>query len=255
MRKLVLVTLLSAGVIQSGAGCIFSSDDDDDDDGVPSDDGDDDGDDGGPGECGESFVGILYNPTWLCPEEAEDITFFAFPEGGNGSLDPDTFACDAVQPPDICYDPGTYDIEVVPENSAGDSFAPLFDVVTGGDGDLIETDFEFTNDGGFFQLAWTIEGLAPEDACAEGEEVEVSAIRLEDKSLKLVDSAPCTDGIATFPADAAGWPLGTYELDVVLVDADGMPQSEPGDIIEDELLFGDELRDLGDVDLLPVIEK
>jgi hypothetical protein len=85
--------------------------------------------------------------------------------------------------------------------------------------------------------------------------VEVSAILLEDKDLKLVDSAPCTDGIATFPLDAAGWPLGTYELSVVLVDADGMPQSEPGPILETELLYGDELVDLGTEDLLPVIEK
>jgi hypothetical protein len=253
MRKLVLVTLLSAGLIPAGTGCIFTSDDDDDD-GIPSDDGDDDGDDGDdgdPGVCGESFVGILYNPTWVCPDEADTVTFFAFPEGEDQPLAPDEFDCDATQPPDICYDPGSYDIEVLPENAAGDSFQSLFSVVDGVDGDLIEEDFEFTNDGGFFQVAWTLEGAEPADACEEGEVVDIVATLLEDPDLKLEASAPCLDGSAIVPADEAGWLLGTYELDVALLDAKGMPQTMPL-VIDDDLLFGDELRDLDTVDLLLV---
>ncbi len=107
MRKLVLGTLL-AGLMLAGSGCIISGDDDGDD-GI-GDGSDDGGDDGGIGRCGESFVGILYEPTWVCPPDAESITFTAFPDDGGGSLEPDNFDCAATQPPAICYDPGIYDI-------------------------------------------------------------------------------------------------------------------------------------------------
>jgi hypothetical protein len=246
MRKLVLVTLLSAGLIQGNAGCIISTDDDDDDDddGIPSDDGDD-----SSGECGVDPDGIVYTPTWTCPDDAETVEVFFWPEGSDQPLQPDTFECD--DEPIICFNPGSYTVEVVPGNGA-DSFASLTEEFSGVDGDDIEQHFEFTNDGGFFQLAWTLDGVAAEENCAEGEVVEVIAT-LEGKDLKLSDSAPCEDGSATFPEDPAGWPLGTYELDIALLDAKGMPQSMPL-VLDEDLLFGDELRDLGTEDISLVKE-
>ncbi len=250
MRKLVLGTYL-AGMVLAGSGCIFTSDDDDDGISDDGDDlGDDGGDDGGIARCGESFVGILYEPTWVCPPDAESITFTAFPDGETVSLTPDNFDCGEVQPPAICYDPGIYDIEILPEGGIGD-FAPQFDSLDGVDGDLFDGDYVFSDVGGFFALSWTIDGADPAKACEPGETISVTATLAGSKDKPFIDEdIPCEDGGATIPPGLDGWPVGTYTLDIALIDAKDVAISVP-EPFEEDIAFEGELFDLGTIDLLP----
>lgn len=250
MRKLVLGTLLT-GLMLAGSGCIFTSDDDDD--GVSDgSDGSDGGDDGGDGPCGASFVGILYQPTWECPPEADTITFTTFPDGSSTSLDPFTVNCDDLQPADICYDPGIYDIEVTPDGPVDGVFASQFDTIDGVDGDLFEPDFAFSQDGGFLDVSWTINGEDPATACVKGDTIEIVATLADDPGKPFIDDAiPCLDGSAIVPPDLDGWPVGEYTVDVVLVDAGGTAISEPFPLTDVFITFEGELSpDVGTVDLI-----
>jgi hypothetical protein len=238
MQRLVFHTLLAAGLIQSLAGCIISSDDDDD---VVVH---------GNHGSGDPSAGILWVPTWLCPPDADTITFFVTPVGETSPFE-DTFGCDETNPDAIAYDAGDYDIEALPESSIG-TFASLFDAtLSGNDGDLIDDiDFAFTQDGGFFDLTWTIDGLDPldPDACQPGDLIEVAS----EDDVDLVESFPCEDGTAIVPSDALGWPVGDYTIDITHIDENDVAISATV-VIDASILFPDELSpDLGDVDLPPL---
>jgi hypothetical protein len=250
MRKLVLGALLTS-LMLAGSGCIISSDDDEDD-GIG--DGGDGGDGGGDfvDECGDSFVGILYQPSWVCPPDADSIAFTAFPSDGSGAIESEPIACGDVQPANICYDPGIYDIEALPLGDIGD-FAPQFDSFDGVDGDLFEHDFVFSDVGGFFDVQWTVEGLDAADACNPGETIEVTATLASDPGKPFIDSdIPCDAGSAIVPADLDGWPLGEYTLDIALIDAGGKAISVPDPFSGVFIDFEGHLSpDVGTVDLLP----
>jgi hypothetical protein len=240
MTRLVLRALLAAGLIQGTAGCIISSDDDDDDVVVHGNHGS-----GDPGNSG-----ILWVPNWLCPPDAETITFFVTPDGETSPFE-DTYDCDDGNPDAIAYDAGSYTIEALPEGSIG-TFASLFDdTLTGNDGDLIEDiDFAFTQDGGFFDLAWTIDGLDPldPDACQPGDLIEVAS----EDDVDLVETFACEDGTAIVPPDALGWPVGDYTIDITQIDENDVAVSATV-VIDASILFPDELSpDLGAVDLPPL---
>lgn len=244
MQKLVLGTLLGASLGLSGSGCIVSSDDDDDD-------GVGDGGDDSSGACGASFDGILYNPTWLCPPTAVDIEIVAFPVGSAVSLTPDVFDCGEPQPPDICYDPGDYDIVVTPLGPDGE-YASQFAQIRAGDGDLVEDDFEFTQDGGFFDVAWTIDGDDPAIACAEIGAVtfEIGATAQSTGDL-FIHRVPCEDADTIAPDDLDGWPIDSYSVDILLADEADVAISDPPDIQGVFIDFADHLSpDLGTIDFV-----
>lgn len=249
MKNLVFASLAAAGLLQASSGCIFSSDDDDDD-GI-SDGGDDadggDGDDGGDG----SGDGILWVPDWICPPDAETITFFITEVGATTPIE-ETFGCDEIDPDAIAVNAGDYDVEALPEGTIG-PFASQFGSFDGIDGDLIEDlAFDFTQDGGFLDVAWTIQGEDPSTACAKGETVEVVATLLDDPGTPFIDSVPCEDGVAIIPVDdLLGWPIGEYTLDVVLIDAADVPLTEPYPVVDVFIDFADHLSpDVGTVDLV-----
>ena len=219
MQRLVFHTLLAAGLIQSLAGCIISSDDDDD---VVVH---------GNHGSGDPSAGILWVPNWLCPPDADTITFFVTPVGETSPFE-DTFGCDETNPDAIAYDAGDYDIEALPESSIGPFVSQFDDTLGGNNGDLIDDiDFVFTSDGGFFDIAWTIEGEDAETACADGDTVSVTGT-LDGVATPYIDEdIPCTDGAAFVPAGLDGWPIGDWVLDIALVDADGNAISEPDPIV------------------------
>jgi hypothetical protein len=249
MKNLVLATLLAAGLIQAGSGCIFTSDDDDDD--IRDDDGDGDGDDGddftdipiGGDHNSGGADGILWIPNWLCPPDAETITFFVTPVGASEGF-ADLYDCDDPNPDALAYDAGDYDIVALPEGSIGE-FADLFDDTLGGpDGTLIDDiDFAFTQDGGFFDLAWTT------DVCQPGDVVQVWA---EEDPTDVIDY-PCEDGVGLVPPDEVGWLIGDYAVNVVQLDETGAEVSVTTIIDPASIIFADELSpDLGTVDLVPL---
>ena len=234
MTRLVLRALLAAGLIQGTAGCIISSDDDDD---VVIH--------GNHGSGDPGNTGILWVPNWVCPPDAQTITFFVTPDGETSAFE-DLYDCDDPNPDAIAYDAGSYTIEALPEGSIG-TFASLFDdTLSGSDGDLIDDiDFVFTDDGGFFDLAWTIDTLDPLDGCEPGDLIEVASL----DDVDLVETFPCEDGSAIVPADALGWPVGDYTIDITQIDANDVAISATVEI-EASILFPDELSpDLGQVDL------
>lgn len=238
MRNLVLGTLLTAGLLQA-TGCIISSDDDDD--GIS--DGADDGGDG-------SGTGILFDPTWICPPDADTITFFATRVGGTTSID-ETFNCGETLPDAILYDAGDYTIEALPEGDIG-PFHSQFADIGGDDGQLIDdVDFVFPDDGGFFSVTWTIDGLDPVKSCADlgADSLAVDATFLDDPGLELVDEFPCEDGIGVTDIDPLGWPIGEYVLDISLVDSAGKAITDPNPVTKVFIDFADHLSDLGTVDV------
>ncbi|HWM87467.1 MAG TPA: hypothetical protein VNO33_16555 [Kofleriaceae bacterium] len=229
---------MTAGLLQA-TGCIISSDDDDD--GIS--DGADDGGDG-------LDPGILFAPTWICPPDADTITFFATPVGGSTSID-ETFNCDDPDPEPILYDADDYTIEALPEGTIGPFYSQFADI-GGVDGDLIDdVDFVFTDDGGFFTLTWTIDGLDPVKSCADlgADSLAVDATFVDDPGLELVDEFPCEDGIGVTDIDPLGWPIGEYVLDISLIDSAGVAITDPNPVTKVFIDFADHLSDLGTVDV------
>lgn len=225
MKKLVLGTLLLAGLSQALTGCIISSDDDNG---------------GGGGD------GILYRVTWACPPDADSITFTATDTASGASLSPDTFDC-ADGTADILYDAGSYDIDILPEGAAGD-FYDQVDSISGVDGDLIQADYDFTavGDNGFFALTWTLNGEDASTACDANATptlgVLVTLVGTGDGTDELFD---CVDG-----GDVTdSYPLGDYTIDVSARDDTNTAISEP-DPISTSLDFSDQLNDLGNIDLV-----
>ncbi|HTE50637.1 MAG TPA: hypothetical protein VK698_07200 [Kofleriaceae bacterium] len=228
MKKLVLGTLLTAGLLQAGTGCIISGDDDDDDVTV------DDGDDG--------VAGLLYEPSWLCPPDAETITINVVPVGSSTGFE-DNFDC-AVGEASIQLDAGSYDATITPEGSIG-TFLELTDSFDGNDGDLIAATYDtFPEDAGYFFLTWTIDGEDPAVACDELASAGVGVLST------LVGTADATDD--TFDCDAGQGlstevPIGDYTVEVSLLDQDelAIDSFEP---TTEAIDFGDQLNDLGDYD-------
>lgn len=219
MQRLVFHTVLAAGLIQSLAGCIISSDDDDD---VVVH---------GNHGSGDPGAGILWFPDWVCPPDAETITFFVTPVGETSAFE-DTYDCDDPRPDALAYDAGDYDVEALPEGSIGPFVSQTDDTLGGNDGDLIEDiSFVFTDTGGFFDIAWTIEGEDAATACADGDTVSVVGTLDGVATPYIDDNIPCTDGAAFVPLDPDGWPIGDWVLDIALVDADGNAISEPDPIV------------------------
>ena len=240
MSKLVLVSFSLAGLLQAGAGCIISADDDDD----VTDRGDGNTDDSGDTQ------GILYQPTWTCPPDADTITFTATPAGSSTSLLPDTFRC-AEATGDILYAEGDYDIDIQPDNEAGEAFLNQTDSVTGVDRDLVRATYIFPDSGGFFGLTWTIDGAEPTASCTElgADRLAVDAT-LVDTSELFTDEFPCEDGQGITDVEPAGWPIGEYVLDVSLVDATGTAISDASPISGVSIDFGDHLSSIGTVDFV-----
>lgn len=233
MKTLVLSTLLTAGLLQAGAGCIISGDDDDDD---VVDDGDDTGDDGG--------AGFLFNPTWECPADAERITFTATPSGSSTSLDPDTFDCGAGTP-DILYDAGAYTIDIQPE-AEDITFLGQTDEIEGADGDRVAADYTFPVGVGFFELTWTIDD---EDPAAGGCDVIGSngvtvLATLIGPDTATDDIFNCEDGHAITDE----LELGDYEVQLnVIDDVDGLIAAS--EVFPTSLLYDDQLEDLGNLSI------
>lgn len=251
MKKLVLGALMTAGLLQAGTGCIISGDDDNDDD-VVVDDGDDLGDDVGD-DVGDDGTGdgILYQVTWLCPPDAIDITFTATPFGSNNSLRTDTFDCeDGDVGAEIFYDPGSYDIDIIPVGGIG-TFAGVTDTVEGDDGDLVTADYsDFPDDAGYFFLTWQIEGDDPAIVCPEIDSAGVGVLAtLVDTDEAFDDLFNCEDGSGITDA----LPLGEYVINVdLLPPKEGEPLYDSIQVKGVVLDFGDQLYDLDDFDFIPL---
>ena len=224
MRKLVLGTLLLAGLSQALTGCIISSGDDDN---------------GGGGG-----TGILYRVTWTCPDAADSITFTATDSASGASLSPDTFDC-AAGTADILYDPGSYDIDIQPSNGAGDDFYDEVDQVSGNDGDLVQANFDFladVGDNGFFGLTWTMAGEDPATGCDANGVADVVLVMLTSPAGSADVTFNCTDGNGvTDPL-----PLGPYQLGVTAEDSGGNALSNI-DPVNLSLDYGDQFNDIGNV--------
>jgi hypothetical protein len=240
MKKLVLGTILMAGLLQGGAGCIISGDDDDDDVGDVTDNSDD---------VGEPE--FLYHADFTCPPEADEIIITPTPVGSGTSQDGEIFGCEELFG-EIVFSPGDFDIEVLPVNASDDVFAAQFSTISGDDGDEIVEAFDFPQDGGFFQVSWTIDGGDADLSCAElgADAVAVDATFLDDPDLELVDEFPCEDGFGVTDIDPEGWPLGEYVLDISLIDVKGGAISDPAPLSGEFIDFADQLNDLGNVDFV-----
>jgi hypothetical protein len=238
MKKLVLGTILIAGLLQGGAGCIISDDDDDDD---VSDDVTDDGDDTGEAE-------FLFRAEFTCPPDADQVLITPTPVGSGQSQEGELFDC-AETFGEILFSPGDFDIEVLPVNDADEDFLALTATISGDDGDEVIVPFDFPQDGGFFQLTWTIDEAEPELSCAEigADAVAVDATFLDEPDLELVDEFPCEDGIGITDFDPEGWPIGEYVLDISLIDAEGVAISDPAPLSGEFIDFADQLNDIGNV--------
>lgn len=244
MKKLVLGTILMAGLLQGGAGCIISGDDDDDDVGDVSDDVTDDSDDVGQPE-------FLFRAEFICPPEADEVVITPTPVGSGQSQDGEIFGCEE-EFGEILFSPGDFDIEVLPVNASDDVFLAQVVTISGDDGDEVVEEFVFPQDGGFFQFTWTIDDVEPDLSCAEigADAVAIDATFLDDPDLELVDEFPCEDGVGLTDLDPEGWPLGEYVLDISLIDAKGFAISDPAPLDGEFIDFADQLNDLGNINFV-----
>jgi hypothetical protein len=241
MKKLVLVTLLMAGLIPAGSGCIFTSDDDDDGaDGADGADGSD-GSDGG----GEGFSFLA---TFDCPPDADVMVITVTPAGSSTSQEPEEFDCAAGEG-EILLDAGDYDVELLPEGDIGE-FAAQSDSFTGADGDEVTLDFVFPDDVGFFTLTWTLsDDLGPIE-CADLASAGVSVVST------LLGPDTLTDDI--FDCEDLGGTtseleLGPYSVSMSILDKndEAIGVADP---VETELTYGDELQDLGNFDVVVTLK-
>jgi hypothetical protein len=245
MKKLVLGALMSAGLLQAGTGCIISGDDDDGDD-VIVDDGDDISDDVGDDGTGD---GILYQVTWLCPPDADEIDFTYTPFDSSTSLRTDTFDCaNGDVGAEILLDPGSYDVDIVPIGDIG-TFAGVVDTVEGGDGSLVTADYaDFPDDAGYFFLTWAIDDEDPAIVCPKIDSAGVGVLAtLVGPNDGFDDLFNCEDGVGTTDA----LPLGEYAIVVDLLGPSEEDQVYDSIEVDGVVLdFGDQLFDLDDFNFI-----
>jgi hypothetical protein len=187
--------------------------------------------------CGDDLAeGACFAITAACPPDTVTFTVVTKRTDMPGSFE-DPFDCAAGGA--VKLNPGTYDLRVKATTAEADVFFGAEPVLeqTVEDLEIVDLDFEFPADKGFFELSWTLEMGGSPVACEDVGAAEIEIVSTPSAGAATTDVLPCLYG---------GWQtsaldLGDYDVTVTLLDAGGTALGPPSEPIPGELAADAEL--------------